>query len=373
MDRSRYVRPSAAGSWSKCVGYAALSASLGAIPTDEADNEVREDGTACHWLAAEIFEGRLAIVGSFAPNGRELTQEMFDAAEDYVDYLRSLPFTVDVEKSLPVSSFIPGCCDGTPDAIGYHIEELLVDVHDLKFGFRPVEVWENLQLLIYAYTKAMMLRSRGFPVENLRLTIHQPRIPHPEGTVRSWRTTLAEVEPIIAMLKQRAMENYGPDPQCTPGDHCRDCEAARGCRALQTSAGHAMEVSYSATPFELTTGELAYELANLLVAQKRLEARITGLTVEAEHAMRSGRMVPGFAMEPAATRYRWNDDFKPRVLAICQLFNVEATEEPKLKSPSKLSKLLPKGTLAPYMEKPLGERKLKMLDKDHARRRFTKK
>lgn len=373
MDRSRYVRPSAASTWSKCVGYATLSASISAIPTDEADNEVRDDGIACHWLAAEIFEGRLATVGSFAPNGRELTQEMFDACEDYVDHLRALPFNVTVEQMLPVSSFIPGCCDGTPDAIGYFIEELLVDVHDLKFGFRPVEVWENLQLLIYAYTKAMMLRSRGFPVERLRLNIHQPRIPHPDGTVRTWNVTLAEVEPIVAMLKQRAMANYGPDPQCTPGDHCRDCESAHGCRALQAAAGRAAEISYSATPFELTDGELAYELANLMLAQKVLESRITGLSTQAEHSLRRGHLVPGFAMEPSATRLRWIEGVEPRVEAVCKMFDVEPYEPPKLKSPAKIAKLLPKTTSSMYTFKPLGERKLVMLDKDHARRRFSKK
>ena len=62
MERQAYLRPSSAAIWSKCHGYAALNAALGTEYVEETDNEIREDGTACHWLAAEGWDAEAATI-----------------------------------------------------------------------------------------------------------------------------------------------------------------------------------------------------------------------------------------------------------------------------------------------------------------------
>ena len=105
MERQAYLRPSSAAIWSKCHGYAALNAALGTEYVEETDNEIREDGTACHWLAAELWEGRSVTPGTLSPNGREITEEMLYAVDDYHVLLRSWNATdITIEKLVPVST-----------------------------------------------------------------------------------------------------------------------------------------------------------------------------------------------------------------------------------------------------------------------------
>ena len=151
MTRAAYLRPSAAATWVVCHGYAAMRAAYPEAP-DEADNDVREDGIACHWLAAELFHKRYPALDSISPNGRVLTEEMFDAADLYLDVLNSWPGVgVTVEQQINCSAIYEGMV-GTPDACAYNPTLRTLYVGDLKFGFRFVEVWENWQLIVYAWS-----------------------------------------------------------------------------------------------------------------------------------------------------------------------------------------------------------------------------
>lgn len=373
MDRQVYLRPSAAGVWSKCAGYAALNASLGTTPSDESDNDVREDGTACHWLAAELWEGRQHNVGDLSPNNRELTDEMFRAVDEYFEVLRCWPgINVVVEQTIPVSQFFPGIADGTPDAWACCVSDNMLFVADLKYGFRPVEVWRNAQLIVYAWTLVCQLTKQGYAPQQVQLTICQPRCAHRDGTTRTWTVGVQELAELAAWYAAQAQDCYAPNPPCTVNPGCRDCPAAHACRTLQAAALGAAEVSYDATPFELNEDQLAYELATLMQAQRHIEHRITGLSTQAESLLRRGKRIPGFEMGRMATRWRWRPGSEQLVVRMGELFNVDVMAAPKLLSVAKLRHAFPVDVQAMYGDKPTGELKLVMSDPNEAFKRFTK-
>lgn len=372
MELQAWLRPSGAATWSKCHGYAALNAMLGTEYVEETDNEVREDGTACHWLAAEMWEGRQYDAGDLAPNGRELTDEMFAAVGDYHAMLQAWDAPVTVEQQIQVSAVFPGVADGTPDAWAFDGATGTLFVGDLKFGFRPVEVWRNAQLIVYAWSLVQLLLRSGTAVARVRLFICQPRCAHRDGTVREWAVSVADLEPLANELAAHALACYAPNPECVAGPQCRNCAAAYGCRSAQSAAGSGMEVSYDATPFVLNEQQLGYELAKLMDAQAHIEHRITGLTTQAEALVRKGRTVPGFDMGRRATRWRWRAGTEALLRNLAPLFGVDVMQEPKIKTVAKLRDVLGADIIAMYAEKPEGELVLRRTDPNEAAKRFEK-
>ena len=374
MDgRQAYLRPSSAWAWSHCHGYAALNAALGATYEEESDNEVREDGTACHWLAAELWEGRPVSAGCLSPNGRDITDEMLRDVADYHAFLLAAAGTAwHIEERVPVSRYFPGVADGTPDAWGYDDTTLMLDVADLKYGFRPVEVWRNPQLIIYAWTLVCMLTEAGSTPQSVRLTIFQPRCAHPDGVARTWTVDIPTLAALAAELAAHAQRSYAPSPMCVAGAWCRNCAAAHGCRTLQAAAMGAVETSYDATPFELTAEQLAYELAKLMGAQKHIEHRINGLTTQAEFLVKRGQRVPGFKMGRAGTRWRWREGAQAMVQRFGEMFGVNVMQEPKLKTVAQLRNAFPVDIQAMYAEKPVGELKLMRVDPNEVEKAMGK-
>lgn len=366
-----YLRPSSAAVWSKCAGYAALNAALGTEHVEETDNEVREEGTACHWLAEQVWGGGRPSVGSLSPNGREITDEMYAAVDEYHALLRSWGQPVHIEQLAPVSRYFTGVADGTPDA--WSFDGTTLDVGDLKFGYRPVEVWRNAQLIVYAWTLVCELTEQGYAPQGVRLHICQPRCPHREGTTRSWNVDLKELSGLAAILATAARKALEPNPPCTPGPQCRNCAAAYGCRTLQAAAGHAMEVSYDATPFVLNEAQLGYELMKLQTAQAHIENRINGLSTQAESLIRKGARVPGYELGRRATRWRWQEGAEPLVQRLGELFGVDVMQEPRLKTVAKLRDAFPVDIQAMYAVKPTGELVLRQVDPDEATKRFMKR
>lgn len=363
-----YLRPSAAHTWKRCAGYAAIMTAIKALP-DTADNTVREDGTATHWWCAETWHGRHVAVGAMSPNGRELTEELTRGGQEYLDVIGAwgYPAFTRVESPLPTGRIFPGTQDGTPDA--YRVTDSPIGyLADLKMGFRLVEVWRNDQLVVYGWTLFCLFAH----LEELVLTIVQPRAAHRDGTVRTWRVTREEMRPLAEALQVAALNAHADDPMCTVSDACGNCGASHACTTSQAAGYAGMDVSYDVTPHELPDNELAYELAQLQRAAAHMEHRITGLSAQAESIIRNGRRVPGFELARKATRFRWPEERRAEVEQIGRLLGVEVHEPPKLKSPAKLRDAIPGLNVeAMYAEKPTGELALKAVDPEAALRAFT--
>jgi hypothetical protein len=373
VELQAYIRPSSGGAWSKCAGFAALCAALGSDFIEEQDNEVRDDGIACHWLAEQLWNGAVISPGSIAPNGRELTDEMFAAVAEYHARIRAWGAAhIAIEQRVPVATYFPGVQDGTPDVWGYDPGDCALYLADLKFGYRPVDVWRNIQMILYIWTLICWLLEQGHTIGRIEISIFQPRVAHRDGYWREWKPTIAELAGLVPELQAAALRCYEPNPMCTVNPACRNCGGASACVTLQAAAGAGMEVSYDATPLVLTEQQVGYELTRLMQAQRHIEHRITGLETQAESLLRKGKRIPGFEMGRKATRYRWRAGTEKYVRRLGELFGVAVTEEePKVRTVAQLRNAFPIDVQALYAEKPTGELKLVATDPNEATRRFS--
>lgn len=368
MSRALYLRPSAAATWIVCHGYAAMRAAYPEAP-DEADNDVREDGIACHWLAAELFHGRYPALNSLSPNNRTLTEEMFDAADEYLNVINNWPGVAPVVEHPVACDIIHDHMQGTPDAWAYNPTLRTLYVADLKFGFRFVEVWENWQLICYVWAIIDLLNLADTDTM-VQMTIVQPRSTHHEGPVRTWRIRASDLRAQLNILQHAAQLAMGETPDCTPNPGCGDCPARHACVALQNSALRALETSYEGIPLELSAAAVGDELRRLKEAEKRLEARITGLTAQAEALLRAGTTVPWWSLEGTYARERWRDGMDQQVLAIGKYFDCDVAKPVQPLSPAQARKVLPADVVAAFSHKPSTGVRLTKVDPFAARKKF---
>ena len=343
---------------------------------EEADTDVRRSGTACHWLAQEVWNGRNPAEGSLAPNGRVLTEEMFDAVDMYLDVLRAWQrknnrADILVEQPVPCDHIHPLMADGTPDAAQVDMIARVIRVGDLKFGFKFVEVWENWQLMIYASALLRWWGISGLDEQHwwVELTIVQPRSYHRDGQVRTWRVRATDLRAYINIAIAAAAQAGG---DCTVNPGCTDCPGRHACMTLQNSAASAIEQSYGSVPLELTPAAVGDELRRLAEAMRYMEARITGLQTQAESMLRGGSVVPGWRLGAGYARETWREGSESLVLALAAYYgNPQLAKPTRAITPNQARKAgLPADVVAVFAHKPSTGVKLIKQDPNEAKKAF---
>lgn len=338
---------------------------------EEGDHEVREDGTACHWLAKELWDGIAHAEGELSPNNRLLTEEMFTGVEMYHRVLHSWPNVEPVlEQTVSFDWLFPNA-SGTPDAWAYNPSINTLYVGDLKYGFRFVDAWRNLQLILYA---AALIKMLGIEHRNPRieLTIVQPRDYGREGPVRTWETNWREIEPTVEWLIERAQMAMADGALCTSGPQCMECPGRHACKAAQQSAMMAVEFAYGSVPFDLCAEALGAEASRLEDAAKRIEARMTGLHMQIESLINRGVSVPFYELRESRTRRYFPPESVEALEALAPYFNVNIKQD-KIKTVTQLEKELPKSVVDMYARRPRGALKVGRVNPKEVERKLSKR
>jgi len=111
-------------------------------------------------------------------------------------------------------------------------------VKDFKYGAGvAVDVDYNPQEMYYAF--GVLRRGMAPDVENVELTIVQPRGFHPDGPIRRWETTAEYLHYWGEHDLRSAMCNT--DTDLVAGEHCRFCPAKLVCPLLTGLFGTAMK------------------------------------------------------------------------------------------------------------------------------------
>lgn len=302
------LAPSSAHLWAYCGASVRMQQQY--PETDDGD-EARE-GVAAHWYVSESLYGRTPAVGSHAPNGETITQEMADCGAPFVadvlDTLRACGPGVQWFVEQPVHMPIVHAENwGTPDVRIMDYANRRQHVFDYKYGHRFVDAGENLQLLDYAIGGMREIPCAEWPSWNVTVTIGQPRNYHRFGPMREWRVNgQALLDKWVPLLFEAARRAMAPDAPFQTGEYCRDCSARHACPALQAAGALAMDVSLQGTPVNLSVHAVGLELRQIDDAMKRLDARRTGLEEHALGLIRSGRPVPFFTAQHSVGRERWN-------------------------------------------------------------------
>jgi hypothetical protein len=319
------------------------------------DTEASMEGTAAHWVwePALSHGANLPALGAVAPNGVQVTDEMLDGAEEYIEIVTSAARDAGRpldELHVEERVFMPGIHaqnDGTPDTWFYDPHRMLIQLFDYKFGHDPVDAFENWQLIDYAngiidllaawlsltWAAGAVLRWRE--TVRVRCTVVQPRN-YQSDRVTTWEVSGADLVNFWLVLKAAAENAMQYPPLATPGDHCEHCPGRHACAAVQRAGYQAGNFARQVFPSPLPTEAVAAELAILQDSLVMLKARISGLEADAEARLRRGEAVPGYGLESTKGRETWRVPVE-QVAALGKVFAI-AVEKPALITPNQARK-----------------------------------
>ena len=365
--RHAFLAPSAADRWGP--GRCPASPRLEEMYPQAEESPESIEGTAAHWYAFKtLTTGVPPEVGSFAPNGFAITQEIVDDTQEYIAAIRSEGVFGDdrgLENRVSMSKSVHPNNWGTPDRYLLDRTARILRIRDFKFGHRYVDEFENWQVVDYAIG---VFETHGFNLFDVagwivELVLHQPRYYGPQGQVRTYTMKGEELYAKSLLLREAAVAAHDPQAPCKTGSWCLDCSARHACTALQTVGGICVDLSMSAQPIDLTPEALGQELSLIASAEQRLKARRTGLEAQAMSILKSGTaIVPGWTLEPSGARSRWTKPV-PEIITMGALCGVELAAPQSVITPAQARKAgLPGDIVAAFSETPRGAPKLVPLD-----------
>lgn len=247
-SRHALLAPSSSKRWMTCAPSARLEAQF-----PEKDTAYTREGTLAHSLCETLLDIMLhnhshvhdadtmrgyvrgtGIETDVAKEGLDF-EDMYRYCYDYAatvfeEYL-SLKATYPdarllIEAELVLDAFIPEGF-GSSDAV--IIAGNILQVWDFKYGKGvKVEAIHNTQMMCYALG-ALMGPAELDCIEEIRMTIHQPRLSH----ISSWTVSTEELTAwATETLRPAALRAFEGKGEMVCGDHCRFCAVAPQCPAL---------------------------------------------------------------------------------------------------------------------------------------------
>lgn len=331
---------SSAERWMECPGSVGLlRRNLSLAESDEPD--YRAEGTAAHSALERCLREKTdawEIVGWKTPNGREVTVEMADAIQVFLDTVRGPAYTEEwIEHSLDNPDFHP-LFYGTLDQGGLRLdfdeisnEVWTLDINDFKYGQGViVEVWHNPQVMYYAFGKLAQLWLRGIYPDLVRLRIIQPRGFHPEGPVRTWVVDADVIKKWAENELKPAMLRTATDTALNPGPHCRFCPAKLVCPVMVAL----FEAAVGADPkrvVDLTDPGLDAQYPMVEAVKHYLKA----LEAETYNRLLHGKEFTHSKLVHKKANRVW----KPGAEDVLKLHTKEIYTAPEMKSPAEVEKL----------------------------------
>lgn len=323
-----------------CPGSVRLSAGL-----ESKAGFAAAEGTVAHGLAemalnGEDYRGQLGTV--IVQDGFEIvvSKAMIDHVTEYkviLDDLTPKGATCHVEHRFHLEALHPALF-GTSDAVVWNPATQHLDICDFKYGAgHAVEVEDNVQLMYYAVGAVQTL---GYPAKTIGLHIVQPRCPHADGPHRTVTIDAVDLIEFAAYMVASVRATEKPDAPVRAGDWCRYCPASGvpgKCPVQEKVVNEMAKVAFApALPYEPEA------LAKALDQIPVLEARIKALREFAYNEAEAGRTPPRYKLVEKQAREKWSPDATAdKIRKAFSLTDADVFEEPSLKSPAQLRKLVP--------------------------------
>lgn len=332
-DAHARYSPSQADRFFLCAGSVRECASAPPRPS----SSYALEGTRAHdLLEAALNAGGVTAKEAWALDDAfkndPLDAEMCAAVQDCIDYVNELIDLYDIdgtavvypERTINVPTVnCPGEADGHADVVIWFPFYGVLYVIDYKHGAGvSVDVVENRQ--VQQYGGGAVFGGQGAysqdDVREVVLAIVQPRAFHPDGPIREWSRTPAQIYDYLLDLDVQISVCEDPRAALVPGEaQCRWCDAAPLCPALEAKSlsvtHHAFKDVKSVTaaslpePSALPLERLVYIVQAQPLIKQWLDSVNECLL---EHA-RAGAQVPGMKLVQAPPRRTWHG--KPLDLA----------------------------------------------------------
>ncbi len=311
-----------------------------------------KEGTAAHEVLARCIEGDMAhepweFIGTKVKvegDTFEVDQEMADALNVCYNHvytnIKQASSKGKVLKFIEVSMKHSGheLMFGTTDCAIVAIckdGSVLIWVNDLKYGQGIVVEPTTAQIKYYAVLVAdRLLQDKVIKsykqIKSVTLTIMQPRIPHPDGLIRTKTLTGPALykwykEELVPAME----ETENPDAILKAGEWCTFCPVKTHCPAI---AATIVEFSTMRPPEEMTGEELgrAIEKLEVLISLKGKYEEI------AFRRATRGEKIYGKKLVKKKANRRWRDGVGDFMLV--ETFGEEAYDK-SLKGPPAIEKL----------------------------------
>lgn len=254
VEEKQHARlsPSASKRWMTCPGSIGMTEKLN---IQDKPSRFAAEGTVAHEVhelclvknhVAQDYFGKTIEADGFKfkvnDNMIEAVQLSLDYIQERIEMAELIGWTVKIKVEVRCSLKslgVPGLDGGTSDVIlefwdGDTLME--VEVFDYKHGAGvAVEAIDNPQAMCYGLGVILLpeYADQDIP-DGVTITISQPRAHHPDGRIRSWKTTKQHLldwceEDLVPKAKATLEEDAHLEPS---DDGCRFCPVAGQCPRL---------------------------------------------------------------------------------------------------------------------------------------------
>lgn len=332
------LAPSSGGQWHWCAGSVPMREQY-----PDKDSEDAREGNAVHWVMSSVLDSYrqpgdiitpLSMVGSTAPNGVIITEEMALNAQvitrlvlEHCNVYGGLSELL-VEHRVSCEAVHPTDCWGTLDVGLYVPKYKILNLWDLKYGYKIIEPEDYIQFILYL----IGLIAQYPDALTFNITVVQPRAPHPVGPIRSWAGAVTDIRGWVNQLECSAAKALAPDPDCKSGTHCYECSALANCGAARLAALAGIDYTLKALPEEITPDGVGRELDILTRALEAIKYRKKSLETLGTEMTRDKKIVTGWGLETTYGHTKWNKPISA-VVAMGELCGLslgkEAAKTPK--------------------------------------------
>jgi hypothetical protein len=336
-----------ASRWMMCPGSVRMERGL-----PDNDSEHSREGTAAHALAERCMTSGVdasTFIG-VELEGVQVTEEMADYVQIFIGYVRGLIQETErhwVEQKFSLAELNPPeAMFGTADFVAYDAVSKTLHVVDLKYGRGVVvEVRGNKQLRYYGLG-ALLALGREIEVDQVVLTIVQPRVLHPDGIIRSETISFTELLDFAGELLDAARRTQEPEAPLVPGPHCRFCKASAFCPAQLELAESIALVEFDEMPTHRPPAPETLPpevLGEMLTKIPILEDWIKSMYQHAQRRLEAGEPVPGLKLVARRATRKWASETQARQWLEGQGYSPEEIlVEPELRSPAQIEKVIGK-------------------------------
>jgi hypothetical protein len=348
--------------WIACPGSIALEAKA---PPDK-DSPYAAEGTKAHAIGEDCLLKWVEPIDQLDAG----PMEMLEAVQVYVDYINELAPQLEIalgdkyrgiEKKFRLG-WIHKNLGGTNDAYVFDVEKKTLHVVDYKHGKGVVVEPEfNYQLMIYAIGALQEVSTLGYHVDNIEITIVQPRAYHIDGPIRSWGISSKDLMFwALNVLKIAAMNTDKKSAPLNAGDHCRFCKAKAFCPKLVEEAQALAKTEFAnpvLPPPEELTSETILKVLNFSEVFKSWTKDVEAYVL---HQMQMGQMqYPGHKLVRTTKHRRWVDpkqvEHYLKMAVGDECYNKKLVTPAQAEKVLKLKNISPEAILHGLWEKPEGE------------------
>lgn len=356
---------SSASRWLNCPGSIQLSAT---VPPQKSSDYALE-GTVAHKLA------EICLINSWEPInwvGHEIclddkeqekylvTENMAEAVQVYVDYVRSKRGEMNIETKFDLS-FIEQGMFGTNDCCIYNKQIGLLEVIDYKHGSGiAVSPVENTQLAYYGLGAAKIYELH--PNSMIKLTIVQPRAAG--DAIKSWTTTVGYLENFAKILKKGVKACKAKNPELVSGSWCKFCPASAVCPKLYEQTIAVAQADFAddgAIVLPVPENLNKVDIKKVLDFSDTLGSWLKAVETFAYSMLERGEKIEGYKLVKKRSNRKWIGGEEEAVSSLIRTLGLSQDKdlmsrgyfaEPKLKSPAQLEKVLDKNLIASLCESP---------------------